>query len=120
MTAQEQVLACDLTALPPGGEGRLRGLCEELFGHVDEVESRPDGFEFGFHEASADTTAKLAEFIYLDRLCCGFVRHGLFQEPHETGIWLHLSGADGVKEMIAGDVVGLLRPEVAKAAGLDG
>jgi len=116
MATQEQVLACDLAALPPGGEDRLRELCEELFGQVDEVKSRPGGFEFGFHEASADTISKLAEFIYLDGLCCGFIRHGLFQEAHESGVWLHLSGADGVKEMVTGDVVRLLRPEIAKAA----
>jgi hypothetical protein len=103
MATEAQVLACDLTALPAGGEKRLSELCEELFGQADEVRVRSDGFEFGFSDASPETIGKLAEFISLDRLCCAFLAHGLFHEPHERGVWLQLTGAPGVKELIAAD-----------------
>jgi hypothetical protein len=38
----------------------------------------------GYQQASVGTIAHLAEFIALDRLCCPFIRHGLFVEP-DTG-----------------------------------
>jgi hypothetical protein len=81
MSRESQVSACDLTALPPGGKERLAALSEDLFGRAQEARSLPDGFELGYRQASAGTIAQLAEFIALDRLCCPFIRHGLFVEP---------------------------------------
>jgi hypothetical protein len=113
MSEETLALACDLAALPAGGRDRLMTLSEELFNNVDEVRVRPDGFELGFSEVSAQTIEDIAGFMALDRLCCPFVRHGLIHEPYERGIWLHLSGADGVKELIEREVLRVLPDEMA-------
>ena len=118
MPGESHVLACDLTALPPGGTERLAALSEDLFGRAQEARSLPDGFELGYQQASAGTIAQLAEFIALDRLCCPFIRHGLFVEPDTGSTWLHLSGGDSVKQVIASDVLEMVPEEVARAGGL--
>jgi hypothetical protein len=118
MSREPRVLACDLTALPPGGKERLAALSEDLFGRAQQARSLPDGLELGYQQASAGTIAQLAEFIALDRLCCPFIRHGLFVEPDTGSTWLHLSGGDGVKRVIASDVLGMVPEEVARAGGL--
>jgi len=118
MPGESIVLACDLTALPPGGTERLAALSEDLFGRAQEATSLPDGIELGYRQASAGTIAQLAEFIALDRLCCPFIRHGLFVEPDTGTTWLHLSGGDGVKQVIASDVLRMMPEEVARAGGL--
>jgi hypothetical protein len=113
MSEETLTLACDLAALPAGGRDRLMTLTEKLSKNVDEVRVRPDGFELGFSEVSAQTIEDIAEFMTLDRLCCPFIRHGLIHEPYERGIWLHLSGAEGVKEFIESEVLGMLPDEMA-------
>lgn len=102
-----QVLACDLSALPVGGRRRLKELSEELMRSVKEVRELPDGFELGFAEASTKRFEEIAEFMALDRLCCPFTRHVLIHEPYEQGVWLHLSGAGGVKDVIRSEVLGM-------------
>jgi hypothetical protein len=117
MSRESQVLACDLTALPPGGKERLAALSEDLFGRAQEARSLPDGFELGYQQASAGTITQLAEFIALDRLCCPFIRHGLFVESDTGSTWLHLSGGGSVKQVIASDILGMVPEEVARAGG---
>jgi len=113
MPENTQTLACDLAALPPGGRRRLKELSEKLFRSVDELREMPEGFDLGFSEGSGQTIEELAEFIALDRLCCPFIRHGLIHEPYERGVWLHLSGATGVKDIIKSDLLGMVRGRVA-------
>jgi hypothetical protein len=59
-----------------------------------------------------------SQFIALDRRCCPCIRHGLFVEPDTGSTWLHLSGGDGVKQVIASDVLGMVPDEVARAGEL--
>ena len=98
-------LACDLTALPVGGRKRLKELSEELVRSA-EIRELPDGYVLDFAEASTKRFEEIAEFIALDRLCCPFIRHGLIHEPNEGGVWLHLTGAGGVKGIIKSEVLG--------------
>jgi len=107
MPEEGPVLACDLSALPVDGRRRLKELSEELVRSVKEIRELPNGFELGFAEASTKRFGEIAEFIALDRLCCPFIRHGLIHEPYEQGVWLHLSGAGGVKDVIRSDVLGM-------------
>ena len=44
--------------------------------------------------------------------------YGVDVEPHGGAIWLKLSGIDGVKQLISGDIAQLLKFDVAAAAGL--
>ena len=118
MSSETQVLACDLTALPPGGRERLAALSEDLFGRAQEARSLADGFELGYQQASGGTIAQLAEFIALDRLCCPFIRHGLFVEPDTGSTWLHLSGGDSVKQVIASVVLKMVPEDVARVSDL--
>ena len=106
MPEERQPLACDLTALPVDSRRRLKELAEELVRSAKEIRELPDGYGLGFAEASRMRFEEIAEFIALDRLCCPFIRHGLIHEPYEGGVWLHLSGADGVKDIIKSEVLG--------------
>ena len=107
-------LACDLTALSPQGRERVLALSEELMSQADELRALPDGFEIGYKAASTERLSQLAEFIALDSVCCPFLKHGIFLEPHEHGVWLHLSGPEGVKDGLEADILKLVSPEVAE------
>jgi hypothetical protein len=113
-------LACDLTALSPQGRERVLALSVRLMSRADDLRTLPDGFEIGFGASSPELLSQLAEFIVLDGLCCPFLRHGIFLEPHEDGVWLHLSGPEEVKDSLGADILraGLPR-DVAINAGMD-
>ena len=109
--------ACDLTRLTTAERERLMEVSRALFAAVDEARPRPDGFALRLRD-DPTLIAHAAEFLRYDRLCCGFLRHALVIEAGDGSPWLELTGPPGAKEAIAADVVGLLRPEVATAAGL--
>jgi hypothetical protein len=118
MTDETVAIECDLTALPGGGLERMTALSGKLFVMARQVRELPDGYAIGFHDASPDLFSELAEFISLDRLCCPFLRHSLVSEPGSGTVWLELTGGDGAKEAIAGDLARLLPDELATTAGL--
>jgi hypothetical protein len=118
MTDTTSALACDLTVLPSGGLERLTRLGGTLFAMAREARELPDGYAIGFHGATPELLAELAEFISLDRVCCAFLRHSLVSEPGPGTIWLELAGPEGAKEAIAGDLARLLPDELAVTAGL--
>jgi hypothetical protein len=107
---------CDLTALTPEQRQHVGVLSSELFSQVQHIRELPDGYAFRFSEDSS-WLPKLADFITYDRLCCPFIHHGIDVEPSSGSIWLRLSGAEGIKPFIVADTTGLLKPEVAQAAG---
>jgi hypothetical protein len=114
----QKPIACDLSVLTEAEREAITTGGKSLFAMATELRAMPDGFALGFEQASADTLRKLAEFIAYDRLCCAFLRHALVSEPGRGTTWLEMTGGPGAKEAIAADLLALVRPDVARAAGL--
>ena len=110
MSQSSPPLVCDLSKLTVSERQRLEAVVAELFPMANEVHVLPDGYALGYFEASAATIFKMAEFIAHDRLCCGFLTHGLVSEPLEGITWLRMTGGDGAKEVIGADVKRLVSP----------
>lgn len=113
----ERALACDLSAFTPEQREHHIAQAPLLFATVQEVRELPDGYSFRVPEA-ADVLAQIADFIAYERLCCPFFNFGLTVEPYGGAIWIHLSGEDGVKELIQAEMGPYLPEAVAAAAGL--
>ena len=65
---------------------------------VRDVGELPDGYALQL-PATAEAFLAVAEWITLERQCCPFMDFALDWRPSQ-GLWLRLTGADGVKAMI--------------------
>lgn len=108
-------LVCDLTVLTAEQRRRLENLSAELFGQVNVVEVLDNGYDITFPDASPETLKNLAEFVAYDSLCCAFLRHTISIPEGPGPAHLVMTGRDGAREVIAGDLASLLPPEVASA-----
>ena len=70
---------------------------------TDEMKELPDGFAFRF-PSDPRIIVNLAEWITLERQCCGFFSFVLEVEPHEGPVWLSLTGGKGVKEFLQAEI----------------
>lgn len=104
---KESPIACDMSAIEPGERGRHVANAGELFRAVEEIRELPDGYAFRLPNNSG-TLLKAAQFVSLERLCCPFLGFALELEPEGGPVWLRLTGREGVKEFIRGEVGGLL------------
>jgi hypothetical protein len=115
---QEPAFACDLSVMTKSEMERLVANSQQLLAAADELRVLPDGYALAYRDASAEMLAKLADFIAFDRLCCSFLRHALVSEPGRGATVLEMTGPAGAKEALTDEVLRLVRPEVARAAGL--
>lgn len=97
----EQPLACDLTVIPADvREEHVIG-APQLFAAAQAVHELADGYAIRFaNEVGRFMT--IAKFVENERLCCPFFHFRLEIEPNRGPIWLRLTGAEGVKEMLRG------------------
>ena len=120
MTKPTPRIECDLTALVPAGvepqpailaEARDRGerISARVLAAAIAVRELPDGFRIQLRDVPG-LLLQVAEFVDLDRRCCAFLRHAVILEEGGGPIWLELTGPEGAKEAIAGDVARLLPP----------
>lgn len=116
-THQEVTLACDLTAFTDEERDNHIAQSNRLFATVEEVRELPDGYKFRL-PSSHESLSEMAEFIRYDRLCCPFFTFGIEVEPNHGPMWLVISGVEAVKQFLAVEFTGLLKPEVAAAVGL--
>jgi hypothetical protein len=96
---ENQVLACDLTAIPSDVREEHVVTAPQLFALAQEVQELPDGFAIRFLNEPG-RFMEIAKFIENDRLCCPFFCFGLEVEPNGGALWLRLTGGEGVKEML--------------------
>jgi hypothetical protein len=90
-------IACSLT----GAELEQRGTeVSDVFQHVEQVKELADGYAFRF-AGDAVSVGKLVEFILSERACCPFFTFELVFGPNQGPVWLHLRGAEGVKDFVA-------------------
>lgn len=90
-------IACNLT----GGELAQRGTeVNDVFSSVEQVKELADGYAFRF-PGDELWVGKLVEFILEERACCPFFTFELVFGPNQGPLWLHLRGAEGVKDFVA-------------------
>lgn len=94
-----QALACDLTAIPADVREEHILTSPQLFGMAQEVQDLSNGFAIRFLNETGNFMS-IAKFIENERLCCPFFNFGLELEPNNGPIWLKLTGAEGVKEIL--------------------
>jgi hypothetical protein len=103
-TARNQIRpACRLDALTPTERKESLALRAALMAAIADAKELADGFALKL-DARLPFSA-LARFIELERRCCPFFRFELDVAPHGGPLWLRLTGADGVKELLRRSVV---------------
>lgn len=70
---------------------------------VLEKKELPDGYAFRFN-GSDQLIDELTEFIKSERACCSFFVFNLSVSGDGKEIWLSLTGPEGTREMIAGEL----------------
>lgn len=96
---ETQSLACDLTAIPADVREEHVISAPQLFALAQEVQELPDGFAIRFLNEQGRFIS-IAKFIENERLCCPFFKFTLELEPNNGPLWLRLTGAEGVKEIL--------------------
>ncbi|MDQ6653432.1 MAG: hypothetical protein M3Y84_11885 [Acidobacteriota bacterium] len=76
---------------------------DKLFRAVESLRELPNGYAFRLPNAS-DVLLTAVEFISLERLCCPFFGFYLEIEREGGGVWLSLTGREGVKPFIMAEI----------------
>jgi hypothetical protein len=104
--------ACDMSAIEPEQRSQHIAAIKELFQTVQEVQELPNGYAFRMPNETG-LLMRTAEFVAREKLCCPFFGFKIEIEPNNGGLWLHLTGRDGVKPFIAAEIGNNLRKTVA-------
>ncbi len=118
---ENQPLACIPNALTSDQqEYWVKEIVPKLYKAVQEIQELPNGWAWRLPSTS-EMLILVAEDLNMERLCCPFVNYTLEIGPNQAPFWLHMTGAEGVKEFLkmAHETANLFDPQVAKAAGLD-
>ena len=102
-TTSTMVCQIDAGAFDSEQSQRYKFLKEDMRDATDEMKELPDGFAFRF-PGDPRIIVNLAEWITLERRCCGFFRFVLEVEPDEGPLWLRLTGGKGVKEFLQAEI----------------
>jgi hypothetical protein len=95
-------IACNLTAIPVEHRDTHQALANYLLTEAaGAVQELADGYAIRF---GADHYAAVVAFIAHERLCCPFFTFTLEVTPAAGPIWLRLTGPDGAKELLQGEL----------------
>ena len=108
---QESPFACDMTAIPADQREIHFATIDKLFRVVESVNELPNGYNFRLPNDS-DMLLTATQFIALERLCCPFFGFGLEIEREGGGVWLSLTGREGVKPFIMAEIADHLPPNI--------
>lgn len=95
----EQVIMCDLTAIPTAMREQHIRDSPRIFRAAQAVRELADGYAFCFPN-DAGMWLDLATFVEYDRLCCPFFHFSLTAEPNHGPLWLAMTGPAGTKELL--------------------
>ena len=110
MKTQDTEFACDLTVLSEGEREQFASVTRSLFAAVQETRDLENGFAIRFHNQPGQLM-QIAQFIERESLCCPFLRFALEVEPAGGPLWLHITGAEGVKEFLLAELEQIQYPE---------
>jgi hypothetical protein len=97
-------LACRANALDKTQRKRQQDLLALMRKSAQAQQELPNGYAFRL-PTDAALFQQAAEWIGLERLCCPFVEFGLEWKQDDT-IWVRFTGAEGVKQFIALEILG--------------
>jgi hypothetical protein len=95
-TMHTKPMTCKLTS--PELMKRKKEVITILKKQVLEQTELSNGYSYKFN-GTDETLDSLTAFIKSERMCCDFFNFNL-QVANESFIWLHITGAEGVKEFI--------------------
>ena len=96
---KNQSLVCDLTAIPPSAREEHVLTAPQLFQTAQEIQELADGYAFRFLNEPGKFLS-VAKYIENERLCCPFFNFELELKPNGGALWLRLTGATGVKDLL--------------------
>lgn len=95
--------ACNRAALTAQARKRhFDELSPALRARKKNIRELRDGFEFEF-PADTVTFQLVCEWVTGERLCCPFFDIDVYVEREGGGLWLRLTGREGVKQFIRAD-----------------
>jgi len=103
MTAKntDQEVSCKLTS--PELQKRKETVIASLKKQILEKKELQNGYAYRF-EGNDQVIDELVEFVKSERSCCSFFTFGLSFSGDGSEAWLNLTGPEGAKEMIAGEI----------------
>ena len=103
--------ACELGAIPAEQRPLHLRAAQQLFQSVRLIRELMDGYAFQLND-EPDVLMQATQFISLERQCCPFFTFALMVEADGAGLWLHLTGRDGVKEFVRAEIAELCGREL--------
>jgi hypothetical protein len=98
----DPVMACHAKALDKEGRKRQQALLSRVRSRAKETRELPDGFALRL-PADATLFRDVAEWVGLERKCCGFVDYAI-EWKRDDSVWVKLTGAPGTKEALAAEM----------------
>lgn len=95
-------IVCHLNVLDATQRERKKELLGIVRGKVQETIELPNGFALRM-PADPKTFLELAEWVSLERRCCGFAAFALETRQDDT-VWVTLTGKPGSKEVLAAEM----------------
>lgn len=92
-------IACQPKALTPAQRRRQTELLGIVRAKIQKTVELPNGFAIQLPAESA-TFLEAAEWVGLERRCCGFAEYAL-EWRLDDSVWVKLTGGPGVKEVLA-------------------
>lgn len=119
---ENQLIACDLTAIPASDRQQHIFTVQQIFQAVQHAQELTNGYAFQLPNEPG-MFMSVAQFVENERLCCPFYNFVIEVEPNGGPLWLRLTGGDGVKELlevIAGDLQEAVRKQLIHIGPDDG
>ena len=101
--SQPAPFICRFNAFTPEQKIRYRELREWLHASTRELLEMENGFAFGL-EPNAENVQRLAEFTFLEGICCPFLEFALRIGEDHSSLRLELTGREGVKPFLAAEL----------------
>lgn len=97
----DQEVSCKLTS--PELQKRKETVIASLKKQILEKKELENGYAYRF-EGNDKVIDELVEFVKGERSCCSFFTFGLSFSGDGSEAWLNLTGPEGAKEMIDGEI----------------
>ena len=91
-----------MLALTPGERPIHTATMRDLFSSVQSYTTLENGYAFSLPN-TPERLDQVVKFVSQERLCCPFFGFSITIEPEDAGLWLHVTGREGVKPFIVAE-----------------
>jgi hypothetical protein len=110
MSTNEVPVLCNPAVLSPLQREQLESSTAHLLGRSQETRDLANGMQFRFPNQPR-LLVEIAEFIGRESLCCPFLNFTLEVKPAGGPVWLDLTGPEGTKQFLQGELGRFLAAE---------